>query len=151
MSARDSKPEEGLADQNVGALPQADISPAIPQDVVQPGVIVGRRQKAVQVWQSPYPPPDAMRVYEDLLPGAMERIIAMAEKGQQAQIDDSVRSFRLSRSGQWLGAATTALALGLAAFLAKEAPVIAGLMLGVPVLAVARALIPGNRGEKPQD
>lgn len=37
-------------------------------------------------WNSPYPPPAAMQGYEDLLPGATERVFAMVEKDQAARI-----------------------------------------------------------------
>ena len=34
----------------------------------------------VQVWQGQFPPPDAVEKYEAVLPGAFDRIVAMAER-----------------------------------------------------------------------
>lgn len=138
--------DQGISTDQLGIIP-GGIPPGFPFPMPM------MQQQAVQLWQSPYPPPDAMTVYEGLHSGAMDRILKLAEQGQSAQIDDVKESRRFTynerRRGQALGALTTIIALGLAAFIADKSPVIAGLMLGVPVLAVAKALIDGHKQHPP--
>jgi uncharacterized membrane protein len=84
--------------------------------------------------------------YDAVQPGAFNRIIAMAEQLQEAQIAQSRRALDYSyfngRRGHWLGWATTVLAMGGSLFCAWiGSPWVAGAFLRVPVMAVAKALI----------
>jgi hypothetical protein len=88
--------------------------------------------------------------YEALEPGTFSRLVGMAERAQLAQIDAASEGRRFQRDdtrrGQYLGfaRATISIAAGVArAYL--DQPVLAGLCLGVPVLAVARSLIDSAR------
>jgi hypothetical protein len=80
--------------------------------------------QAVQIWQSPYPPPDAVERYEKICPGAFDRILGMA-------------------CAHWLGfvVAIAALIAAIVSLLFGDNPWVAGLCLSVPVMAVAKALI----------
>ena len=54
-------------------------------------------QQTLQVWQGPYPPPEAIERYEKILPGTFNRILTMAENLQQAQIDQSRNAIHFAR------------------------------------------------------
>jgi uncharacterized membrane protein len=101
-----------------------------------------------------FPPPEAIKAYEAILPGAFDRIIKMAEKAQSDQTE-TVRDVNLAtrqdvRRGQWLGAAVSFAALVGAAYCvyAGQATV-ACFFIGVPVMAVAKALVDSARAPKP--
>jgi uncharacterized membrane protein len=100
----------------------------------------------VQLWQGPYPPPAAVREYEAILPGTFNRMVSMAEQAQAAQIA-TIRQAqnytrRDARRGQLLGFAATLVAMGCAVWCVHAgAPWVAGLFLGVPVMAVVKSLI----------
>ena len=94
----------------------------------------------------PFPPPAAMKEYESILPGTFARIVAMAEKAQQDQVDtvkfaqESQR--RDTRRVHWMAGGVSLMAMIGAAFCAWiRQPVVAGLFLGVPVFAIAKAFI----------
>ena len=104
----------------------------------------------VQSWQGPFPPPDAIRSYEETLPGAFDRILKMAEEAQRAQRHSVFSAQELAaadtRRGQCLGAAITALAMVGAAVCAWIGqPWVAGGFLSVPVMAVAKALVDSRK------
>jgi hypothetical protein len=74
----------------------------------------------------------------------------MAEKQQDGQIKNIEQAQRLASNdvqrGHYLGFALSALAILSAGwFVHEHSPIIAGLCLGVPVLAVAKALIDSAR------
>jgi uncharacterized membrane protein len=117
------------------------------------GPAVGQQQ-TLQVWQGQYPPPEAVERYEKLLPGALNRMMTMAEKLQAAQIDQSKHSLTYlqndTRRAHWLGFAIALAAIGGAIWcVALDQPWVAGLLVGVPVMAVARALIESSKKETP--
>jgi uncharacterized membrane protein len=108
-----------------------------------PGIV---QQQQVQLWQGQYPPPEAIEKYEKVLPGAFDRMIRMAEASQTAQVQVAQKSVdhmaRDTARGHWLGFATTLAAMfGAIAAVALHQPWVAGGFLGVPVMAVARALV----------
>jgi uncharacterized membrane protein len=117
------------------------------QQLPLPGTIQHAQRSA------PYPPPDAVERYEALLPGAFDRIIAMAEQLQAAQIEQSRRALdhqnENSRRGHWLGFATTVLAVagaGFCAWIGRNW--VAAAFLSVPAMAVAKALVDAAKAPK---
>lgn len=72
----------------------------------------------VEVSSGPLPPPSMLQAYEDIVPGAAERILSMAENQlAHRHHQESVRlsaDVKLESRGQWmaLGMVVTALALG---------------------------------------
>jgi len=110
------------------------------------GVVVGVGvQQALQIWQSPYPPPDAIERYEKVCPGALDRILEWRSV---------YRPRRSSRPRPTHNSHRTTRARPLARFRsghscadrrncepATRQSVVAGLCLSVPVMAVAKALI----------
>ena len=72
-------------------------------------------------FRGPLPPPDVMRGYEDIVPGAADRILAMAEKEQQHRFDCEKKiikgSIFESRLGQWFAFTLSVLFHGAALWL----------------------------------
>ena len=120
------------------------------------GGMLAQTQQTVQLWQGQYPPPEAIEHYEKVLPGAFDRMIAMAERLQAAQIEESRRAHDYAHSdnrrGNWLGFSATVIAMICAlGALAFNYPSVAGAFISVPVLGVARALIESARRSSPID
>jgi uncharacterized membrane protein len=144
----------------LGPLPGTIIFPTFPG--LAPGApgqlslpFVQRQQVQVQVWQGQFPPPEAIREYENIQPGAFNRMITMAEEAQKAQISSLQRAQEYQRRdakrGHLLGAAISLVAMGLSVYCAIHGQsVVAGLLLSVPVMAVARSLIEGVKREQQQ-
>ena len=123
----------------------------------QPFVIpIAQTQQSLRVWQGQYPPPEAVEHYERVLPGAFERIIAMTERLQAAQIEEA-REIRVntksdSRRGHYLGFCASIFAMLCAVFCTWLGyPWVGGLFLGVPVMSIGNALINSARKEKTSD
>jgi uncharacterized membrane protein len=113
-------------------------------------LLAGMQIQQTRIWQGQIPPPEAMAQFEQILPGSFDRILKMAEKQQEGQIQNINQAQRLAgndvQRGHYLGFALSALAIVSASwFVHEHAQVIAGLCLGVPVLAVAKALIDSAR------
>jgi len=108
----------------------------------------------LQAPNSQFPPPEAVRIYEQILPGAFDRIIQMAEKAQKDQADSVTFANQSLRKdiarGQYLGAGISLAALGCGMWcvLLNQA-VFAGIFVSVSVMGVARALIESVRAPKP--
>jgi len=103
-----------------------------------------------QVWHGQLPPPEAIERFEKILPGSFDRILKMAEKQQDAQIKNITQAQNYARNdirrGHYLGFALSTIAIISAGWFVNEhSPIVAGLCLGVPVLAVAKALIDSAR------
>lgn len=103
-----------------------------------------------QQWQGPYPPPDAAERFEKLQPGTFNRLVTMAEKLQDAQIEQSKMALEYQGDatyrGQMLGGGISAVALILAAIVGWLGyPWLAGAFVAVPVMGVAKALVESAR------
>ena len=48
-------------------------------------------------WQGPLPPPDALALYDEIVPGGADRLFAMAERGHQHYIDQERGQMELER------------------------------------------------------
>jgi uncharacterized membrane protein len=101
-------------------------------------------------WQGPFPPPEAIKGYEQVLPGSFDRIMTMAEEAQRAQIETVREAQKLTSRdtarGAWLGFVVTLTAIGAAIWCASmKQPWVASLFLAVPVMAVAKALVQAKR------
>lgn len=139
----------------VAFFPVFGAQPFGPQQLPLPMMARQQVVQQVQLWQGPYPPPEALREYERIQPGAFNRMLTMAEQAQTAQINSIQRAQehqrRDSKRGQLLGAGISVIAMGLAVYCAMNGQsVVGGLLLSVPVMAVAKALIEGVRGPRTQ-
>ena len=87
-----------------------------------------------EAFTGPLPPPALLRGYEDVLPGAADRIIRMAE--QQAQHRQHLERIvveggsRRANTGMWLGFIIAILFLGVSAGLIAADRQVAGVILG---------------------
>jgi uncharacterized membrane protein len=111
------------------------------------------RQDQIHVWGGDFPPPEAIERYESVLPGAFDRILAMAERQQAArdtlQLSALTAAASDARRGHWLGAGVAALGMALGVACAwRGQPWLGGLMVAVPVMSVAKALIDSARGSE---
>ena len=111
-----------------------------------PHIFPVQQIQQVQVWQGQFPPPDAIERYVAVQPDSFDRILTMAEKGQDATVVANMRAMELqasdTRRGQLLGSSVTIGAIIGAVILgAFGQQLIAGLLVSVPVLSVANALI----------
>jgi uncharacterized membrane protein len=81
-----------------------DNRPAVRQNGV-PVAAAMQRQEQIAIHQGPLPPPEHFRQYNDICPGAAERILAMAEnemteRHNRERIETTARVSQASR-GQW--------------------------------------------------
>jgi uncharacterized membrane protein len=113
----------------------------------------GQPTQQFQLWQGQFPPPEAVGKYEAVLPGSFDRMIRMAERLQEAQIEETRRAQDYARDdtrrGHWLGFAATIAAIVGAIVCVIVAGLthlpamlwVAGALVGVPVMAVAKSLV----------
>jgi len=126
---------------------QAQQRLAVPTQLMLPGIV-----QQAQHWQGPYPPPEAIERYEKVLPGSFNRLIAMAEQLQTAQIEQSNQALEStqadSRRGHWLGFLVSGFAIFGALFcIALGSSWVAVALVSVPVMAVARALVEATKAQ----
>ncbi|MFZ1318475.1 MAG: DUF2335 domain-containing protein [Candidatus Nitrotoga sp.] len=112
--------------------------------------------------QGPLPTPEDLKHYDDLLPGAAERIFRMAEIEQQHRHEQESKAIsselttrdllqatektriegiiRSDKRGQYLGAAVSILAIVGAIYTAGTQPYVAAALIGLPILGIVKAL-----------
>lgn len=120
------------------------------------------QQVQVSHHQGPLPAPEDLQRYNELLPGAAERIIKMAEAEQQHRHEQERRAiaselavrevlqttektridgvFSSDKRGQYLGAAVSLLAIAGAIYTAQSVPYVAIALIGLPILGIVKAL-----------
>lgn len=116
---------------------EAGVSEALP---VQPdtrpsstSVSLGDRSAVVHAqmeFSGPLPPPQILGQYDQVLPGAAERILQMAEKQQNHRIDMNRSGVQRANWGLGAGFSLSVLGLGLTAFLVLHGHDAAGSILG---------------------
>jgi uncharacterized membrane protein len=107
-------------------------------------------------WEAPIPPPALLENYNNVVENGAERIMRMAEKAQDSDIEMGRAVLEVHKRGQGLGAAISILALVLASALGAfglylNAPtpfyLLPAALVSVPVFAVIKALV--TRGDQP--
>lgn len=120
--------------------------------------------RQVTAHSGPLPAPETLEGYEEVLPGAAERILRMAEKQQDGRLDLEARQLdadidhrdemaRIQRRvhtgafisdylGQLFGFLVALLSLGFAAYAGiwRDNWVVAGLFLSLPVVGMIQAV-----------
>lgn len=112
------------------------------------------RTVAVATFSGPLPPPEALARYDQVVPGAAERIIAMAEKQadhrramERQVISNDVRNSRL---GLWFALLVGLAGLGAAAVIAIWGHSFAGGFIGTATIgSLVGAFIYGARFRRP--
>jgi len=103
-------------------------------------------------FRGPLPPPRHFREYEDVFPGAAARILAMAEKEQNSNIELSqlALSPEISerRLGLWQGfGAFALLTVGAFGCALVEQPILGGAFLAVGAISAVRKFIDGRKDQ----
>ncbi|MGI4756566.1 MAG: DUF2335 domain-containing protein [Janthinobacterium lividum] len=107
---------------------EAQHSPEAIEPVQRDQASVATLTTVATSWRGPLPPPDALRAYEEAVPGCAERIIAMAEADMQhlhseeraetehrrMAIQSEIES---ERRGMWLAFILAVFFIGLSGFL----------------------------------
>jgi uncharacterized membrane protein len=101
-------------------------------------------------YSGPLPPAAEMGRFEEILPGAAERILAMAESSQkhtQEMEYDALHSLRKEvRRGQYLGILVTMSAFFTSGYMASIGqPEVAGIIGGTTVVSIAVAFVLGRK------
>lgn len=122
---------------------------SIPKEMSAEGTAHYREMAVQAVFSGPLPSPDDIARYEQILPGAAERIMAHAEREQahRHQHDDRALAAEISysRLGMWLGATALFTCIGAAticAFIGEPGVAIA--IAGVGVAGIIGAFIRGR-------
>jgi uncharacterized membrane protein len=115
---------------------------------IEPGL------QEIQMWQAPFPPPQAVCEYEEILPGTWNRMLVMAEEAQAAEIltiRNSQEYFRRdTKRGHVLGTIAMLAAMSCAIYcVAMKQPWAAVAFLSVTVMTVARSLVETARSRGP--
>lgn len=101
------------------------------------GVVV--RQSSVQAFSGPLPHPDILRQFDEVVPGAAERIIKMAEEqsAHRKDLEQKVINSDIARSkwGQILGFVIAIMGLTVSALVSVYGNAITGGIIGVGTLA----------------
>lgn len=104
----------------------------------------------------PIPPPSFLKGYEEIIPGAAERILAMAETDAQHQREIEFAALNAEvtgvRRGQVLGFFVVLATLSLAAFCAHLGFENAALAIGgIAVVSLASAFVLGRQQDEPKE
>jgi len=110
------------ASQNIGPYPiNLGQAQGVPAAVL--ASLANTMQIQTRIWQGQLPPPEAMEQYERILPGAFDRLLRMAEKQQDGQIENIAQAQRYASSdvkrGHYLGFSLSALAMIAAAWFVR--------------------------------
>lgn len=82
-------------------LLEALSQPGIPAQVVS--MTIAAWSRTTTNFQGPLPPGEQLRIYEDVLPGAADRILSMAERQQTARLDMEQLTVREATNRSWWG------------------------------------------------
>lgn len=103
-------------------------------------------------FSGPMPHPKHLREYEEILPGAAERILSMTEKNLQHNMDADSRALEAeiedSKRGMQYGAGLFGLliVLGFASLFVTDSAVVPGIFLSVAAIGGITAFIKGRNG-----
>lgn len=99
-------------------------------------------------FSGPIPHPQHMAAYEEICPGAADRLISMAEASLQSQIEEVAADISDRKQGLWMGfAAFLALVVAAAACAIYGQVVFAGLLLGAGVIGIVARFVTRHYGE----
>lgn len=104
-------------------------------------ILVAFRQEVA--YSGPIPPPNHFAQYENVLPGAADRILSMAEREQEDRHRSNKMDRKLSFIGLWLGAILTLIIIGVAVYAifcgaVKEGVIVLGTIIAISGIYVLR-------------
>ena len=116
----------------------------------RPGEVVVHQS---QSFSGPLPPPDALARYNQVVPGAAERIIAMAERQANHRQDLEARVIRSdisnSKLGLWFGLIIGLAGIFCGTFLVYAGYVISGTLLGGgTIVSLVGVFVYGSQGRR---
>lgn len=116
----------------------------------QPPQVTGSTAIRIQEFIGPLPPPRDLREYEQVVQGAAERILRMAEReqrvGHELAIDGARNAALATRRGQIVGLVSVVSALGAAVWLGYQGHGIAAGAVGTTtVVGLATAFVATRR------
>lgn len=142
----------------------------IPPNMGQSTIIAAQHHQ--QAWNAPVPPPEAAERFEKICPGSFERMLRMAEREQENQIELSQKQLEVAtyisheqvnlarraqdllaqdtKRGHWLGAGISVLAMigGMIAIFYQQ-PYIGVAFLSLPIATIVIAFVKSNAISKP--
>lgn len=153
MSKRRSKkphrPDQKTAPDQESGHPLANISPEILENLPENTRIAFIQSAS---FQGPLPPPALYREYEEVKPGAVDRILAFSDKEQAHRHHWEIKAMEYSNKevvrGQWMGFAISIVALGLAAYCASLGQkLVGGVVGGASIAGILTAFIKKRKSE----
>jgi uncharacterized membrane protein len=132
-----------------------EVPPASIEGMPVPGQI-DINEFLVEQWigKSPLPPPDILQRYDEVLPGATERLLRMVEdesahrrKLENRQMDSEVAE---AHRGQWMAFFITVFTIAIGAYTALQGAQVTGTFIGAGgVIALAAVFIRGRQRRNP--
>lgn len=106
-----------------------------------------------QQWLGPLPSPDALKQFDQIVPGAAERILADFEKQTQHRqtLEKAVVESRVSstKRGQWFAFIIAGLFLSFAAFsVYMEQPLLAGVIGAIDIVGLVGSFLYSQYSQK---
>lgn len=135
------------------ARPDSAAIPTQPQEKTQEKAIIH------QSYQGPIPPSLELERYEQVLPGAAERILAMAEREQASRHDredlETRTNIKLAHNGQRIqlfgmvcALIITAACIGAAVYFADSSSWLAGVVFTSTISVLALAFVYDRKGSQ---
>jgi uncharacterized membrane protein len=117
-----------------------------PQMLVQ----VGHTLQTVALTTGPIPPPEQLAAYDQIVPGAANRMLTMAETEQRNRTAIVSAQIRQSDRAQWLAFALALCFLGACVCVTLAGwPWVGGILGGSTVVGVVTIFITGQAQQKP--
>lgn len=125
-------------------------NPAVLERVMNDPGVISLVQHQTSMFQGPLPPPSMLADYEDILPGAAERILALTEKEQNGRLSSRDRALNgeISKDtrGQWMGFVITFTVLIIASVFAwRGNTVFAGTLIAIDLIGLATVFVIGRQ------
>lgn len=121
-----------------------------PAPIPPPQGVVTIGQATVALTTGPIPPPEQLAAYEQIVPGAANRILIMAEQEQRVRHSILTVQVRQSARGQWM-AFTLALCFLAASVWVTLAgfQIVGGILCGTTLLGIVAIFITGQALQRP--
>lgn len=151
--------QRSQSDQDVHRATNTDVLPAVPTGrIIDAAPLLTAVEQRIErtimsIHRGPLPDPETFHAYERALPGAAERILAMAEEALASQLrseretqahrhEIEHRQLRLAERSQICALIAVAVVVLSGAWLvAQGQPLVGGLAMGVPLVGLAGAFL----------
>lgn len=108
---------------------------------------------AMKHHSGPIPSPETLQGYDNILPGAADRVITMAEKQQNHRMGLETKHLSeqmgQSRLGQWLGFIIAIIAISAGTYLTMNGhDTVGGILLGTTLVSLVAVFVVGKYNQK---